>query len=109
MEIRIPHKATQKKVEKIKKEIKKLGAPTIRVRDIDGLIYAMEGVHRLTACTQLDICPILDYKTSILDTDLNTEWAYADTDEELIDHIKSHDIGSWEKIEIMEEAIQIEK
>jgi hypothetical protein len=39
--------------------MKELGSPTIRVINVGGEIYALEGSHRLAAAQKLDIKPIL--------------------------------------------------
>lgn len=41
-------------------EMRTLGAPTIRVVDCGDYYMALEGVHRLAACAQLCIAPILE-------------------------------------------------
>jgi hypothetical protein len=40
--------------------VRALGAPTIRVVDCGDHYVALEGVHRLAACAQLGIAPVLD-------------------------------------------------
>jgi hypothetical protein len=46
----------------VMEEMKKLGAPTIRVFNVDGDVYqAIEGCHRLRAAAALGITPDFDY------------------------------------------------
>ena len=59
-------------LDQVKAEMKKLGAPVIRVYDLgfDDLYQAIEGCHRLRACEALGIAPkidVIDRETEIND------------------------------------------
>ena len=59
------HGHSAAKVERVIKEMRDLGAPTIRVVDCGEYLVALEGVHRLEAAARLGIVPTL----AILDQD----------------------------------------
>jgi hypothetical protein len=55
----LPHPTDDKKVEAVKTEMRKLGAPKIRVVDCNEYYMAIEGCHRLMAAADLGIAPRL--------------------------------------------------
>ena len=55
----LPHPAVDEKVEAVKAEMRKLGAPKIRVVDCKDYYMAIEGCHRLMAAADLGIAPCL--------------------------------------------------
>jgi hypothetical protein len=70
------HAIKQDKLETVKTEMLRLGAPTIRcVEDGNGL-WAVEGTHRLAAAAALGLTPVVE----ILDGDDETEIQHLDLD-----------------------------
>lgn len=63
------HAPDHAKLDGVMAEMRKLGAPTIRVVDCGDYYMALEGVHRLAACAALGIAPVLD----VLDQDDEVE------------------------------------
>ena len=53
----------QDHLNQVVEEMKKLGAPTIRVYDcgFDNIYQALEGCHRLRACEILNLTPVLEF------------------------------------------------
>ena len=61
------------KLESIVEEMKVMGAPTIKVLDLDfdGMVQALEGCHRLRACEILNVTPTFEWvdATEMVETD----------------------------------------
>lgn len=53
------HGTDPEKLARVVDEMKKLGAPTIRVVDCGDYYMALEGSHRLAAAAELGITPVL--------------------------------------------------
>ena len=82
------------------KEMKILGAPTIRVFDLgfDGLSQAIEGCHRLRACEVLGIAPDLVYlDKDIVRADVEN-WDFEDG--EMPESSTLESVGDWENYQI---------
>ena len=64
-------------LEKVKKEMVKLGSPTIRCfhDDANGIEIAFEGCHRIRAAKELNLIPVINYVeyTDIIDIQMDDE------------------------------------
>jgi hypothetical protein len=78
----LPHPAVDEKVEAVKAEMRKLGAPKIRVVDCKDYYMAIEGCHRLMAAADLGIAPcltVLDREDTVEVDSLDTDYFQAGT------------------------------
>ena len=82
----------QDHLNKVIEEMKVLGAPTIRCYDLgfDGIIQAVEGSHRLRACEELEIEPIIE----MIDEDARIEDLGLDCGDNMAETVK--ELGDWE-------------
>jgi hypothetical protein len=71
-----PHGHNAAKVRRVMTEMRRLGAPEIRVVDCGDHYYAIEGVHRLAAAARLGVAP----KLIVLDQDDELDLSTLDVD-----------------------------
>ena len=88
------HAADPAKVDAVAAKMLDLGAPEVRaVVDSDGFAWAVEGVHRLAAASELGLVPVVvEVSRDDLVADLGLDWQDADagsTVGDLLDYFES--------------------